>query len=98
MLSYLVMAACAGDALVPMAEGLALSGPAGPVGFLLVAMVCVLLATATFVLFQLLLPRIIRRAEAAEAVALQLQELPPVPSAAFSIDDNESDGLMSSSA
>eukprot|EP00048_Salpingoeca_helianthica_P024344 m.31624 g.31624 ORF g.31624 m.31624 type:complete len:582 (+) comp9332_c0_seq2:848-2593(+) len=73
MLSYIVMAACAGDALVPMAEGLAFSGPAGPVGFLLVAMVCVLLATATFIVFQLVLPRIIRSAQVAHGEAVPLE-------------------------
>ena len=42
LLSYLVMAACAGDALVPMAEGFALSSDFGPTGMILVAMVSVL--------------------------------------------------------
>ena len=58
ILSYLVVAACAGDAIVPMAEGFALSSSMGAVGFVLVAMVCAIPATLLFLLLQLMMNRI----------------------------------------
>ena len=69
------MAACAGDALVPMGQGCALSSSFGPVGFILVAMVCVVLATLLFLLLGVVMNMVVpvknTTEDAMELVSLQ---------------------------
>ncbi len=68
VLSYLVTAACAGDALVPMGQGFALNH--NPTLFVLVGMVVAICATSIFFVLEIFMAAFARRQDALDSVEL----------------------------